>query len=75
MITARMMERADREADVEYRRSILIAMAANQCTQARLASALGISRNTLAARLRNPETMTRGEDRTLRRFLGMEGTI
>lgn len=65
--TARM----DQAADAEYRKDILMAMAVNGMTQDKLAAALGMSRNTLRARLRNPETLTRGEDRTLRRLLGL----
>lgn len=66
--------RRDRAEDEAYRRKILMAMAAAEISQERLAAALNMSRNTLRSRIANPADLTRGEDRTLRRVLRMEGT-
>ena len=64
----------DYAADERYRGEILIAMRANGFTQSTLAAALGMSRTTLRSRLMHPEEIARGEDRRLRRLLGMEAT-
>jgi len=71
MATARGNQLADRRADEDYIRSVRAAMAAAEVTRERLAEHLGMSRQTLRNRMANPETFTRGEDRRLRRFLGM----
>ena len=70
-LTDRQKERAAADA---YRRTILAAIGAAEMTQEDLAVALGMSRATLRARLQNTDTLTRGEDRLLRRVLRMEGT-
>ena len=62
----------DRRTDEAYARRIREAMGAAEVTKERLAEHLGMSRQTLRSRMANPETFTRGEDRELRRFLGME---
>lgn len=59
--------------DQRYKGEILIAMRANGYTQDTLARALGISRTTLRSRLMRPEEIARGEDRRIRRLLGMGG--
>lgn len=61
-----------RAADEAYRKQIVAAMAAEDWTMEDLAHTMGISRNTLAARLKNTAKLTRGEDRILRRALRME---
>ena len=64
----------DEAAAAAYRKTILAAIGAAEMTQEDLAVALGMSRATLRARLQNTDTLTRGEDRRLRRVLRMEGT-
>ena len=62
----------DRADDEKYRDGILGAMRLHGYTQDTLAKALGMSRNTLRARLQNTQTITRGEDRAIRRLLNMD---
>ena len=64
----------DEAAATAYKKTILAAIGAAEMTQEDLAAALGMSRATLRARLNNTDTLTRGEDRLLRRVLRMEGT-
>lgn len=65
----------DRADDEKYRDGILGAMRLHGYTQDTLAKALNMSRNTLRSRLRDTKTITRGEDRALRRLLGRIGGI
>jgi len=62
----------DRADDEKYRDGILGAMRLHGYTQDTLAKALGMSRNTLRSRLQNTQTITRGEDRAIRRLLNMD---
>ena len=64
----------DEAAATAYKKTILAAMGAAEMTREALADKLGMSRATLRARLENTDTLTRGEDRRLRRVLRMEGT-
>lgn len=64
----------DSAAAAAYRRTILAAMGEQETTQEDLARRMGMSRATLRARLRDTDSLTRGEDRMLRRLLRMEGT-
>jgi len=59
-------------ADEAYRKELRAAMAAADKTIEDLALELGMSRNTLASRLKDTSKITRGEDRRLRRALRME---
>lgn len=65
----------DRADDEKYRDGILGAMRLHGYTQETLAKALNMSRNTLRSRLRDTQTITRGEDRAIRRLLGRIGGI
>lgn len=62
----------DEAAALAYRKSILSALGAAEMTKEDLARKMGISRATLRARLTDTDTLTRGEDRKLRRILRME---
>ena len=64
----------DRADDEKYRDGILGAMRLHGYTQETLAKALNMSRNTLRSRLRDTQTITRGEDRALRRLLNMDSS-
>ena len=64
----------DRRADSRYRTQIVAAMKEWDISHDALADALGISRATLARRMKDTASFTRGEDRTLRRVLRMEET-
>lgn len=62
----------DEAEAAEYRKRILAAIGAAEMTKEDLAERMGMSRATLRARLRDTDTLTRGEDRRLRRVLRME---
>ena len=66
-------EQKDRADDAAYRDEIRVAMVRRRVNIEDLAKALGMSRNTMSARLRDTGKLTRDEDRRIRRFLRMEG--
>lgn len=65
-------KQSDRMKAAAYRKAILAAMGEEEMTQEALAEKMGMARATLRARLRDTDTLTRGEDRRLRQILRME---
>lgn len=71
------LTQAQRDAadDAAFRQAILIAMMRTGRTRSEVASALGMTRGTFRTRMDDPARFTRGECRTLERFLRMEESI